>query len=377
MKTTTSALFLAFLATGCSKPREEAPRETQPELRSGTVTPNTPNLPKTEKPVEPKDPLKEADADMRKVLVELNGLGGKPLATLSPEEARKQPTPADAVKSLLTKEKKKTTPTEVAKVDDRKFPGADGKDLAMRIYTPKTSDKAPLPVVVYWHGGGFAIADIDTYDASARAIAKGADAIVVSADYRRAPEHKFPAAHDDAIAAYDWVLKNAASFGGDAQRVAVAGESAGGNLAANVSIAARDKGMPMPKHQLLVYPLAQTNMETKSYQEWANAKPLDKANMGWFVQQYLKPTEKADPRISLVDAKLQGLPETTIVLAEIDPLRTDGEMFAERLEKADVKVEKKTYQGVTHEFFGMGSAVDDAKDAEDYAAGRLKSALKK
>ena len=374
-----------FAAVGCDKaPGTDArrqPGETVSAASAASASPEThaadmkkaePALAKAEVA---KDPLQAADADMRKVLEQLAALGGKPLATLSAEEARKQPTPADAVKALLTKEGKSTAPVEMAKVDSRKIPGAAGQ-VDARIYTPKTNDKKPLPVIVYFHGGGWVIADLDVYDASPRALAKGANAIVVSCDYRRAPENKFPAAHDDAYAVYEWVTKNAASFGGDQKRIAVAGESAGGNLAANVAIMARDKGAIMPVHELLVYPVAQTTTETPSYLAWANAKPLDKAGMLWFVDKVIRTAaDKSDPRLDLVHANLKGLPKTTIVQAEIDPLRSDGDMLATSLEAAGVSVDKKLYEGVTHEFFGMAGAVGDAKDAQSYATSRLKDAF--
>ena len=361
-----------FAAAACDKPRMDAPPPApQPETRSAEVKP-----PGTSKLPEAKDPMKAADADMRKVLAELGALGGKPIPQLSAEEARKQPTPTDAVKKVLEKDGKPTAPLAMAKVENRKIAGAAGP-IDARIYTPKSDAKKPLPVIAYWHGGGFVIADLDVYDASARALAKEADAILVSLDYRHAPEAKFPAAHDDAFAGYQWVVKNAASFGGDPKRIAVAGESAGGNLAANVSIMARDMNAPMPVHQLLIYPVAQTSLSTESYREWDNAKPLNKGMMAWFVEKYTRtPEDTKDPRLNLVDAKLEKLPKTTIVLAEIDPLRSDGDMFADKLKAAGVAVDKKTYEGVTHEFFGMGAAVGDAKDAESYAGGRLKDAFK-
>ena len=359
-------------------PSPKTPAEgASSETRSADLKPATTS---TAKLAEPKDVMKTADADMKKVLEKLQSLGGKPLATLSPEEARKQPTPADAVKKILEEEKKSTAPLEMAKVENKKIaggPGAKGQ-IDVRIYTPKTDVKGPLPVIAYWHGGGFVIADLDVYDATPRALAKATNAIVVSSDYRHAPENKFPAAHDDAIAAYQWITKNAASFNGDPKRIAVAGESAGGNLAANVAIAARDKNMTMPLHELLVYPVAQTSMSTESYQTWDFAQPLNKANMVWFVDKYTKsPEDTKDTRINLVGANLEKLPKTTIVLAEIDPLRSDGVMLGEKLKAAGVDVDVKTYEGVTHEFFGMGAVVSDAKDAVDYAGGRLKSAFEK
>lgn len=382
------SLSVAFAASACQNdtaPSREAPQSgavpaaQQPAV--GAAAPAPSPAPVADErvnvggTVKPKDVMEEADTDMKEVLTQLGALGGKPLSTLEPAVARKQPTPADAVKKVLEKDQKPTAPLAMAKVQDRKIPGAKG-NIAARIYTPKTDEKKPLPVIAYWHGGGFVIADLDVYDASPRALADEAEAIVVSLDYRRAPEAKFPAAHDDAFAGYQWVLKNAASFGGDPKRIAVAGESAGGNLAANVAIRARDEKVQLPVHALLVYPVAQTSTDTESYAEWANAKPLDKAGMEWFVKNYTKqPSETADTRLNLVNAKLEGLPQTTIVLAEIDPLRSDGELLAEKLKAAGVDVDTKTYDGVTHEFFGMGSVVGDAKNAEEYAGSRLKDAF--
>ena len=315
------------------------------------------------------------NSDMKAVLDKLASMNPKPLPQLTAAQARKQPTPADAVKAVLQEKGKSTEPEPVAKVQDRQISGAEGQ-IPARIYTPE--GKGPLPVVVYFHGGGWVIANNDVYDASPRALANLAKAIIVAVDYRQAPEHKFPAAHEDAFAAYKWVLENASSFGGDPARVAVAGESAGGNLAAAVSLMARDRKAPMPLAELLVYPIAGYDFNTPSYQENATAKPLDQAGMQWFYQQYLNsPKDAQDPRISLVNADLHGLPPTTLITAQIDPLRSEGQMLAKNLEKAGVKVESKTYDGVTHEFFGMGAVVAEAKDAEKFGADGLKKALAK
>ena len=197
--------------------------------------------------------------------------------------------------------------------------------LKVRIYTPQGAT-GPLPVIVYYHGGGWVIANLDTYDASQRALAAKTNAIVVGVDYRQGPENKFPAAHDDSFAAYQWVLKNAASFNGDPQRVAVAGESAGGGLAAAVSIMARDKGVQAPKHQLLVYPIAGYDMNTPSYQQYTKSKPLYKDFMGWFFTNYLRsPADGKNPMIDLVNApNLKNLPPATVIGAGIDPLMSEG-----------------------------------------------------
>ncbi len=314
------------------------------------------------------------NAQMQLVLNQLSALGGRPIETLSASEARKQPTPTDAVKALLTKNGKSTAPDPAVSSTDRTIPGPGGA-LPVRIYTPK-SGTGPFPVVVYYHGGGWVIANKDVYDGGARALSKMANAVVVSVDYRQGPEHKFPAAHDDAYATYEWTLRNAASINGDPKRVAVAGESAGGGLAVATAIMARDKKAQMPLAIVSVYPIAGTDTMTSSYIENAKAKPLNRAMMSWFFDKYLNgPQDRADTRVNLVAADLNGLPPTTIINAQIDPLRTDGETLAQKLRAAGVHVEQKTYAGVTHEFFGMGAVIDSAKAAEQMAADALKKAF--
>lgn len=321
----------------------------------------------------------KADADMQRVLTELAALGGKPIESLTPEEARMQPTPADAVMALLKKQGKDTTPAVlvpgVTSVDTE-VGGAAGK-LPARVYTP--DGPGPFPVVVYFHGGGWVIADKQVYDGGARALAKQANAVVVSVDYRLAPEAKFPAAWDDALASYKWVSENAASIKGDPMRMALAGESAGGNLAVSTAIAVRDAGLRMPRHVLAVYPVAQTgDLNTKSYVDSATAKPLNKPMIGWFVDKLLaKPEDKMNPRLDIVHANLKGLPPVTIINAQIDPLREDGAMLQNALKKAGVKVERKVYTGVSHEFFGMGAVVKKAADAEKMGGQALRAAFRK
>ena len=318
--------------------------------------------------------MAKPDTQMQAVLDELAKLKPKPLPSLTAEEARKQPSPADAVKALLTKQGKSLDPEAVGRVENKTIAGADGS-IPIRIYTPK--GEGPFPVILYFHGGGWVIADLDTYDASPRALANASNAIVVSSHYRQAPEHQFPAAHDDAHAAYKWVLAHAQEFNGDPKRVALVGESAGGNLAASVSILARQHKMQMPLHQVLVYPIADDETDTASYKENAKAKPLDRAGMQWFFKQYLKtPADGQNHLISLLDEKdLKGLPSTTVITAQIDPLRSEGSAYAQALKKAGVKTRYKNYEGVTHEFFGMGAVVDKAKQAQQFAAEGLKEAF--
>jgi acetyl esterase len=312
------------------------------------------------------------DRDQMGVIDALTLLNGQPIETLSPEQARKQPTPADAVKRALSQAGKPTAPEAVQKVEDRDLAVAWG-DLPVRIYTPKEGT-APYPVVLYFHGGGFVIANNDVYDASPRAIGNAAKAVVVAVDYRQAPEHKFPAAHEDAFAAYKWLLKHAKDVQGDPSRVAVLGESAGGNLAANVAIAARDNQEPLPLAVVLVYPMASSNLDSQSYREHMHAKPLNKAMMQWFMDQFFRtPADAQDLRINLVNADLKGLPPVTIINAEVDPLRSEGELLATKLQEAGVEVSQRTFKGVAHEFFGQGAVVSDAKDAVALAATRLRA----
>ena len=323
--------------------------------------------------------MERADQDMRDVLVMFDKLGPKPLAELQPEEARRQPTPADAVAALLKQQGKNAEALKQQSgvvTQDVKYPNAAGTQIAARIYKPK--DASPnLPVILYIHGGGWVIADLDTYDATPRALAKKANAIVISVHYRQAPEFKFPASHDDTVDAYKWVLAEAQGWGGDAKRIAVVGESAGGNMAMGVAIAARDQRLQMPVHVVAVYPVAGTNLDTPSYHENEDAKPLNKAGMAWFFKHETNgEADLKDPRLDLnQSANLKGLPSTTIITAEIDPLRSDGEILAKRLTEAGVKTAAKNYEGVTHEFFGMDAVVKDAAAAQDFAVQELKKAF--
>lgn len=311
--------------------------------------------------------------EMQAVIEKLASYGDKPIPQLTAQEARKNHTPTDAVMDLM---KENNIPMPDMKVDTMgKDIPADGANIHVRVYTPQGAS-GNLPVIVYYHGGGFVIANLDVYDAAPKTLAHLVNAVVVSVAYRLAPEHKFPAAHNDAFAAYQWVLKNAASIKGDPKKIAVAGESAGGNLAVNMAIMARDKGVMIPTAILAVYPVAQSDMNTASYQKNANDKPLDKPMMGWFVKNYLNSmSEGKDPRINLVAANLKGLPPTTIITAEYDPLNNDGTMLADKMKAAGVSVDSKNYDGVTHEFFGMGAVVPQAKDAEQYGADQLKKAF--
>ncbi len=326
------------------------------------------------KPVEPRPAwAPDIKQEMESVIDKLESFNAAPIPTLTPKQARKNPTPTDAVMALM-KENNIPMPPSMVDTTGKDIPVAGGK-IHLRIYTPKNSTTA-MPIIVYYHGGGWVIASPDVYDSSARGLAEQVGAIVVSVNYRKAPEHKFPTAHNDSYAAYEWTMKNAAMINGDPGMIAVAGESAGGNLAASVSMMARDKGFQMPVHQLLVYPIASYDFETASYKKYAKAKPLDKPLMQWFFMQYLRtPADGKSPWISLVNANLKNLPPATIIRAEIDPLESDGRNLEQKLEAAGVKVDGKTIQGVTHEFFGMATVVPQAKEAQAYAVSKLKDAF--
>ncbi|PSR54070.1 lipase [Adhaeribacter arboris] len=328
-------------------------------------------------PKEPKPTwAPEITPPMQVVLEQLASYKTPPLPTLSAPEARQQPSPTTAVLDVM---QKNNIPMPPAPVDTtgKSIPVAGGS-IHARVYTPK-SGAGPFPVIVYYHGGGWVIANLDTYNASAQGLAEQVGAVVVSVAYRQAPEHKFPTAHNDSYAAYQWVLKNAASLQGDPKRVAVVGESAGGNLAAAVSMMAKQKGAMVPLYQVLVYPIAGSDTQTKSYQQYASAKPLDKPLMEWFFKQYLRsPADGNNPMITLTKAPdLKSMPPTTIINAQLDPLLSEGEMLADKLKTAGVAVNQKTFSGVTHEFFGMATVLPEAKEAQAMAAADLKKAFTK
>lgn len=324
-----------------------------------------------------------ADSDMLALAKAHDDLEPKAIEKLSPAEARLQPTIADAVKHLLDSQGRDSRPEVLTPGVERRdisIP-ADAGALHAFVYAP-VSTGAPgadggLPVIVYFHGGGWVIASAEVYDGGARGLSRDVNAIVVSVDYRLAPEHKFPAAWDDALAAYRWVAENAASLGGDPTRLALAGESAGGNLALATAVAARDAGLTRPLHVLAVYPVGQTgSMATASYIENAIAKPLNRAMIEWFVGHLVRSdADKQDTRLDLEHADLSGLPPVTLVNATLDPLRSDSRHLQNALEAAGVAVERKVYAGVAHEFFGCAAVLKKACEAQAYAGERLREAF--
>ncbi len=252
-------------------------------------------------------------------------------------QARAQPTPGDAATAVAVS-MGQPAKMPVARVSDIQVAGAAGM-LPARVYDPQAS-RGPAPVILYFHGGGWVTGTLDTYDASDRILANGTGAIVLSVAYRLGPENRFPVAQDDADASYAWLLKNAASIGGDPRQIALAGESAGGNMAIDTAIWARDQHLPVPVHELLVYPAVGTDLHTPSYDETTKAVPLNRAAIEWYVSHFTNgPADLKDPRLNVVGAAdLHGLPPTTIVSAEIDPLRSEGEALVQKLSRRHARV---------------------------------------
>jgi len=316
------------------------------------------------------------DPQMQAVIEELGRLNPVPLYTLTPQEARTKPSVKDAVNSLLDKNKITPPKADVA-ISQRTVPGFGGTPIRVVVYTPAGASSS-APVIVYLHGGGWVIASPEVYEASSVALAQNTGAVVVSVDYRLAPENKFPTAHEDSYAAYKWVKENASAIGGNASKVAIAGESAGGNMAVAVSMMARDRGLGLPVHILSVYPVANNDLFTDSYNLFANAMPLNRPLIEWFVDKYFRtPADGDSPQISLVDvADLRGLPPTTIIGAEIDPLQAEGRLLRDKLQSQGVSVTYQLYSGVTHEFFGTYAVVPKAQQAQELAAIQLRNAFK-
>ena len=260
---------------------------------------------------------------------------------------------------------------DVAAVKDQELPGPAGP-IPVRVYRP--SERADLPVLVYLHGGGWAICSLETHDVTCRQLANAAGCIVVSVDYRLAPEHPFPAAPEDCYAALEWTARNAASLGGDPRRLAVGGDSTGGNLSAVVSLMARDRGGPRLCHQLLVYPVTDHAFDTDSYRENAQGPLLTRDAMQGFWRLYL--AREADGGSSYASplraTDVSGLPPAHVITAEYDPLRDEGEAYARRLAAAGVPVVQRRYDGMIHGFFGFTDFIDCAREAVDEAARELR-----
>jgi len=291
--------------------------------------------------------------------------------TLSPKDARQ----------LFRETRPASTPTppEIGAVKNLTADGPGGP-IPLRVYRPAgVASGASLPALVYFHGGGWVIGDLDTHDVQCRQVTAEAGITVVAVDYRLAPEHKFPAAVDDAWAATRWVVSHASALGVDGRRIAVAGDSAGGNLAAVVALLARDAADgPAIALQVLVYPVTDLGSESKSYNDFAEGYMLTRDSMRWFKNHYLKSAGDAeDWRASPIRAKsLAGLPPALVVTAGFDPLRDEGAAYAARLTEAGVRVDYVCYGGMIHGFVPMGRLIDTGNRAISHVAASLRQVLR-
>jgi len=264
----------------------------------------------------------------------------------------------------------------IGKVDALEIPGPAGP-IPARVYTPVGMTGRTTPAIIYYHGGGWVIGDLDTHDVACRMIASDSGCRVVSVDYRLAPENRFPAAFDDSYAALAWVEKNAASLSIDPNKLAVAGDSAGGNLAAAVALAARQKGGPKLSFQVLIYPVTQARAQTDSMRDLATGYFLEKAGMDWFFDQYLDvSTDPNDPRVSPLAAKdVTGVAPALVIVAGFDPLKDEGKQYAAKLKAAGVPVDLVEYESMIHGFITMGGVVSQTAEATKLIGKTLQSAL--
>lgn len=307
------------------------------------------------------------DPQIETLLQQMEAKGVPPVTALTPMQARESRNPVFVELG---------GPREsIAHVENLNIPGAGG-GIPIRVYTP--NGKGPFPVLLYFHGGGWVICNLDTHDALCRSLANGASCLVVSVDYRLAPEHKFPAAIEDAYAATHWVAGNAHGINGDPGRIAVGGDSAGGNLAAVVSLMARDKGGPALVYQLLVYPATNlSSLDTDSYREHGEGYILTRESMEYYRGHYIEREEDVrNPYASpLLAEDLGDLPPALVITAEFDVLTDEAEAYGKRLKEAGVPVRYFCYDGMIHPFFSLAGAVDRARDAMDEATAALRSAF--
>lgn len=305
------------------------------------------------------------DPQVKVYLEQMAALGAPPLHTLTPQAVR------EAIRQWVGMT---GAPAPVARVENRTIPGPGG-EIPVRIYWP--AGDGPFPILVFFHGGGWVICDLDTHDPTCRALTNGAGCVMVSVDYRLAPEHKFPAAPEDCYAATAWAAAHAAELGGDAARLAVGGDSAGGNLAAVVALMARERGGPPLVFQLLIYPATDLRMNTPSIAENGEGYGLDKAEMIWFGNHYTRDdADKVNPLASpMLAPELGGLPPALVVTAEYDPLRDEGERYGERLRAAGVPVTIRRYDGMIHGFVGMADLLDGGRQALNDCAAALRAAF--
>jgi acetyl esterase len=266
-------------------------------------------------------------------------------------------------------------PEPVAAVEDRRIPGPAG-DIVVRVYRP-TEEATALPAVAWFHAGGGVIGDLDTADRSCRKLANRSGAAIVSVDYRRAPEHRFPAAIDDCWAVTRWLARHGGELGLDPSRLAVGGDSMGGTFAAVVAQRAAREGGPALRHQLLIYPLTDLTLSHPSVAEYADGYLVTRSLLRWFVGHYLGPDGNAeDPLASpLHAARVDGVAPATLVIAEFDPSRDEAVAYGERLRHAGVPVDVVRADGMIHVFFALGGVLDRASEIMDHAAAALRAAL--
>ena len=303
------------------------------------------------------------DPQVIQVMDSVAALGLPAAHTVSPEEARAN-----------GKKRPRSPGPEVAKVEDRNIPGPDG-DVPIRIYTPEGN--GPFPILVWYHGGGWVVGDLEQADGSCRNLCVGGQCVVVSVDYRLAPETKFPGNAEDCWSATIWAVKNSASINANGSRLAVGGDSAGGNLAAAMCLMAADRGGPEISLQLLIYPVTEVNFTTDSYNQNAEGYSLTKVTMQWYWDHYLSSEDDAlNPYAAPLQAKsLVGQPPALVITAEFDPLCDEGEAYAKRLSEAGVATTATRYDGVIHGFFTMGAVVDKGQQAVDEASAALRKAF--
>jgi acetyl esterase len=304
------------------------------------------------------------DPAIQVLLDNLSGASPVDLSAMSVDEAR-------SVMAMLVLVD--GDPEPVAEVSDRAIPGPAG-DVPVRIYRAEGTP-AGAPVVIWIHGGGWVIGDLASADPTARKLANRTGAVVVSVEYRLAPEHPFPAAPDDCWAAVAWVADHADEIGGDPTRLAVGGDSAGGNLAALMAIRARDAGLAL-RHQLLVYPATDLTMTSPSIASNGEGYLLTETGMKWFGEHYLQGHEPTDPTASpAYTGSLAGLAPATVYTAEFDPLRDEGNAYAEALAEAEVPTELVCWPGMIHGFFAMATVTPATNQAIDAAGARLRAAF--
>lgn len=308
------------------------------------------------------------DPQVQQVLEQVRQAGSPEYWKMTPEEARDWHNRKAALLDI--------PPETVFRSEDRNIPGPGGA-IPLRIYTPRLTGES-LPVLVWLHGGGHVVGSLDSYDALSRQLALRADCIVVSVAYRLAPEHKFPAGVEDSFVALSWVACHAESLGGDPERIAIGGDSAGGNLAAVCAILSREVGFPRIRFQLLVYPRTAAWEDSASHREFAEGYLLSRRTILWFHGHYLRSDEdRQDWRWAPLDAPdLSGLPPALVIVAECDPLRDDGIAYAERLRREGSAVELTCYAGMVHPFFSMGGMLDAGRKAIGQAAAALAQAFR-